>query len=329
MGRKKLDDSANDGKKTILKKPVKKSTIKKVIAEPPKKRGRKPKVLTDIDTSNENEEITTVEKSKSLKNTHEGPAIILKMRGIDVSKLTNKKDKKEISEVETGTNTEETDGMFTDDIPTNHVCHKCDKYEHELTSLRAIVEKYKQQNQDNNNIRIYTNKLNIVSAEDKKKVSLKKTTKKCWWDRNTFDTLPCFLPELYHNDTYHVVGNFCSYNCALAYNISLNDSKIYQRKSLLFKLYKEMYGLEPDYRINITAAGPWQLLEDFGGELFITEFRNKFTNNNKDYIVYTPPIRPINLIIEERNVGADHVVHRTRTKTMDTSPATINMSIKK
>ncbi len=100
-----------------------------------------------------------------------------------------------------------------------------------------------------------------------------------------------------------MTGCFCSVNCALAYNLYyLKDSKIHQRKSLTFQLYREMYGLSADDSIDIKEAPPRELLEDFGGDMTITAFRRTFLSSNKDYIIYMPPIKPITVIIEEKNM---------------------------
>ena len=64
------------------------------------------------------------------------------------------------------------------------------------------------------------------------KIELDKTTK-CWWCRYNFNTERVELPENYFNECFYCTGNFCSYNCAAAYNIELNDENVFKRQSLL------------------------------------------------------------------------------------------------
>ena len=48
----------------------------------------------------------------------------------------------------------------------------------------------------------------------------------CWWCCHKFNNTPVYLPEKKYEDNYHVYGYFCSFNCALAYNLDKNDYKV-------------------------------------------------------------------------------------------------------
>lgn len=63
-----------------------------------------------------------------------------------------------------------------------------------------------------------------------------------------------------------------------------------------------MYSLGYDETVDIKEAPPKELLRAFGGEMTIENYRRRFTMINKEYLVYIPPIKPINIIVEERNV---------------------------
>lgn len=200
-------------------------------------------------------------------------------------------------------NDESSEGMFRNDIPGDNTCHKCAKNEKSLALLKSRLEKYEKKDKLDKSNKIYSNKLNFISLTSGKKIIIKKTNTKCWWDSHNFTNLPCFLPELFHNGTYHVTGCFCSFNCALAYNLYyLKDSKIHHRKSLIYKLYQEMYGLTSDEVVDLKEAPPKEILEDFGGDMTIDVFRRSFITLNKEYIVFIPPIKPISVMIEERNI---------------------------
>jgi hypothetical protein len=118
---------------------------------------------------------------------------------------------------------------------------------------------------------------------------------KCLWCKYGFETPAIELPEDYYNNIFYCIGNFCSWNCAKAYNIDLNDSTTWKRESLLNLLYYKTYG----NFVEMSAAPSWLLLEDYGGIMKIDEFRNLFFVNNKDYLVLHPPLVTRQLQIEE------------------------------
>jgi len=276
----------------------------------PKRRGRRPKkILDSVSTDSEN----LLEES----NPKNDSAVILRIP-FDPSKhklvknLKTKKTeqtKKIITDVNLNDydNDESSEGMFKNDIPGDNTCQKCIKNEKMLNLLKTRLEKYENKEKFDKSNKIYSNNLNFISFTTGKKVIIKKTNIWCWWDGHPFTNLPCVLPELYHNETYHVIGCFCSFNCALAYNLyHIKDSKIYHRKSLVYKLYREMYGLSADYDADIAEAPPRERLLNFGGKMTIDAFRRSLIMINKEYIVYMPPIKPISITIEERNTNTDN-----------------------
>ncbi|BCS83091.1 putative viral transcription factor [Cotonvirus japonicus] len=266
----------------------------------PKKRGRRPKKVLDV---------TDVDIPNANDNSQNDSAVILRLPKIDPSKLENIK-KKQIRRIvsvpeysDDNINDESSEGMFRNDIPKDNICNKCLKNEKELNSLKTELFKYKKKDKMDKSSKIHNNAITFISFDTGKKITIKKTNIKCWWDSNQFDNLPCVLPELYHDGKYYVRGCFCSFNCALAYNLHhIKDSKIGSRKSLVFKLYRELYGYSSDEPIEIKLAQPKETLEDFGGSVSIKEFRSNFTKLNKEFIVYVPPLKPINIIIEEKNI---------------------------
>jgi len=118
---------------------------------------------------------------------------------------------------------------------------------------------------------------------------------KCLWCKHSFDSPAVVLPENYYNNTFYCDGNYCSWNCAKAYNIDLNDTSTWKRNSLLNLMYYKTYGVFKE----INSAPSWLLLEDFGGFLCIIEFRKLFLTNTKDYLVLHPPLITRQLQIEE------------------------------
>lgn len=324
-----MKKKTGNGSKTS-KKDIKSETHKKSL------RGRRPKkIITSDDILPEDivdipEKPETTKKKKSNEKTQ--PAVIARLK-LDPSKLPaemlkKNKSEKKITKFEFKNEEDNDDlptyrkiqkksitsfheGMFDDDIPLDHMCPRCTKNEDTINILKLKLEKYEKKEKILKTKHVFNTDLNLISMDNGKKIKIKRTDIKCWWDSNSFQSLPCFLPELYHNETYYVTGCFCSFNCALAYNLYfLKDSKIYARKALVYKLYREIYGMtsydiEDSKSLEIAIAAPRQTLIDFGGELTIEEYRKKFNNINREYVIYIPPIKPMNIIIEEINNNDD------------------------
>lgn len=285
----KKNSKQNSGSKTIKpNKSTKQITI-------PKRRGRRPKKIIENLGGN------VLEESQDSLNSNNDSAVILRLN-IDPSKIISMSKSENTSDTSTVDDTS-SEGMFNNDIPRDNICHSCVKKEKMLQFYKLKLDKHEKKDKQDNSNKMFFNKINFISIKDGKKISLKKTTTKCWWDRHEFDNLPFFLPELYHSNSYYVLGNFCSFNCALAHNLHyVKDSKMYERKSLIFRIYREMKNLSADDPIDIKEAGPWELLESFGGSMSIIDFRNGFDKINREYIRYMPPIKPITIYIEERNI---------------------------
>lgn len=109
---------------------------------------------------------------------------------------------------------------------------------------------------------------------------------KCWWCRYHFSSPKVELPEKYFNDIFYCYGNFCSYNCAMAYNISLNDENIFKRNSLLHFHYKKTYG---EFKKIIPSAS-WKVLAEAGGCINIKDYRQNFLTNKLEFNYIKPPM---------------------------------------
>lgn len=88
------------------------------------------------------------------------------------------------------------------------------------------------------------------------------------------------LPVEYNH--YYVDGVFCSIECCLAYIEENRTNPLYQ--------YSEYY-LRDIFALNDQKSAPhWRLLEVYGGNMSIEEFRKSFTNTiyTPDGVVYNP-----------------------------------------
>ncbi len=141
---------------------------------------------------------------------------------------------------------------------------------------------------------------------------------KCWWCKNTFNTPAIGLPENYFKEKFICMGHFCSYNCALSYNLDINDEKVWKRNSLLYLLYKKSYNKE----IKITPAPNWRILKEFGGSLSINEFRDSLFINTEEYTFLHPPITSQYCQIEKKY----RVNKKLKTSTVKNIPFFANSS---
>lgn len=122
------------------------------------------------------------------------------------------------------------------------------------------------------------------------------TTVHCYWCCHRFASVPFGLPVKYTADTFHVVGCFCSLECAAAYNFasgkdSMDDT--FNRYSLLNALSARL-GLG-----RVVRLAPDRLaLRIFGGHLGIDEFR-AFTSSGRQILVNWPPMQTITQQLEE------------------------------
>jgi hypothetical protein len=121
----------------------------------------------------------------------------------------------------------------------------------------------------------------------------------CFWCAHHFDWAACVLPLSYdvYNSIYSCEGNFCSPECALAYNYSdnkISDSTKWNRHALLGHLYNDLYTNR-----TLSPAPPRSLLRLFGGPLDIQQYRDYITSDNN---IVLSEIHPIRLLFPSMNV---------------------------
>jgi hypothetical protein len=199
---------------------------------------------------------------------------------------------------------QESDEISDKDIPKSN-----DNY---IKQLILTVKKLKEENDELKKylnditpmyfteVKVYPIDLKLFDVNQNKLIPTK-TNLRCWWCTYPFDNLPTYLPEKYSDSKFHVSGCFCSFNCAGAYNLSLGDDKIWERYSLLKLLYyminKENISSINDIDINISP--PKELLEEYGGNMKIEEYRKNSKILGREYHKLIPPFLPINFGFEE------------------------------
>lgn len=183
--------------------------------------------------------------------------------------------------------------LFYNDIPHDKKCKKCPKKNETIKILKNKLQKYEELEENNKN-KIITGNVNIKGC---KKVK----NKKCLWDCCKFKDSYGALVNYIKDGIYEVNDYFCSFECALAYNLYyLRDNEVSERKTLTIRLFKELYK-NKDIKLLPKEAPPRECLIYFGGTMTIDEFRDNLIHINREYIVYYPPMRPSNIIVEQVN----------------------------
>lgn len=121
----------------------------------------------------------------------------------------------------------------------------------------------------------------------------------CFWCTFSFKSNPIYIPTKYCNNKYHVYGNFCTPQCAVAYlfNEDIDSTVKYNRYSLLNSIYKNIYAYNENI---IPAPKPFYLLNKYFGTLSIDEYR-ELLKKNKDTIKIVD--KPLSNVFPELHTG--------------------------
>jgi hypothetical protein len=179
----------------------------------------------------------------------------------------------------------ENDSLLVEDLKSKikQMEATINQYEKDINEYKAMLN-----NTTNNDRKVTKINMDLIDNATGKPLEIK-TDIVCWWCTHDFDTIPCFLPEKLVNDKYFVFGCFCSCNCAASYNISLGDSCIWNRYSLLKKLYNT----------EISIAPARESFKKFGGPLSFEEYSRNSKKCSKKYRFIMPPMTSIVPLIEE------------------------------
>ena len=177
-----------------------------------------------------------------------------------------------------------------------------DKYvkslEMKIDELKRIIN----ENDIETNTEVFSNDYNIekisglvlLSDNGEFKIT-EKSDICCWWCCHQFNNIPFPLPNKFYKEKFYIFGNFCSPSCAMSYNLDINDYKVWERNSLIIKLFNSISNNQLE---EIYPAPPRQRLKIFGGMLDIKNFRKKsIILNSSRFII--PPMVPIVTLIEE------------------------------
>lgn len=142
---------------------------------------------------------------------------------------------------------------------------------------------------DNYNISSYDKDINTNEKIEKEN----KVSKLCWNCCHSFHNHIHGIPMKYIHGIFYVYGSFCSLECGCRYaHDNLKDHNFYEIYSLI-NLYSNIILNKKE---KIEMAPNRLLLDSFGGDLTIEEYRSK---NVINYEVNIPPILPINHIVNK------------------------------
>tara|TARA_B100000795_G_scaffold219317_1_gene173597 strand:- start:13972 stop:14760 length:789 start_codon:yes stop_codon:yes gene_type:complete len=111
----------------------------------------------------------------------------------------------------------------------------------------------------------------------------------CYWCCHPIENRTYGMPYKYNvkSDSYVLFGNFCSLECANAYNFSSHcgSDKVWEINSYIQMLSKHFGCTKP-----IRPAPSRFLLKIFNGPLSIEEYRKSHITNDKTHIMNLPPM---------------------------------------
>lgn len=127
---------------------------------------------------------------------------------------------------------------------------------------------------------------------------------KCWWCGGCSEK-SIILPDKKINNKFYGNGSYCSFNCALSSNFSINDEKVWERCSLLYQL-KDSMNIETSSD-KIIPAPPKEVLKEFGGEMSRDEYNSMLESVDHSFIKLLPPMISSTILIEQRNKGSNNL----------------------
>lgn len=145
----------------------------------------------------------------------------------------------------------------------------------------------------------------------------KKTNICCWWCCHTFTNPPLGIPKNYEprNNTFRVVGCFCSLSCTFAY-IHSNSEYRKVTKGDLILMYKKLTGGDTDLGFSnsktLQKAPDRCTLAMFGGKLSIEQFR-AVSFQGKTISVLMAPLIPHYMSTDDTNYGNVNLKIRSKT----------------
>ena len=276
-------------KKRGRKKKIKtQEEIEKEKNKPRQRRGRKPKSLFN--------KLTEENTKKILNNDDEEETIILNLKiNKDNNNFNNNKDEESHNKLNlcNFNNLNNNSPLGMEKI--NEYCYLNEKMEN-ISNMDKMYDNILEDFDNdliNSNITFNKNYDRVTNN-----VTNNVTNYNCGWCCHSFTNQPFGIPFKYKNDKFYTNGNFCSLECATAYNFNekKNIQDIWECYNLINFLSNKL-GLS-----NKVKMAPYrECLKCFGGNLTIDEFRNQNKNTDKIFNQLEYPLISVQSHIEEIN----------------------------
>jgi hypothetical protein len=169
---------------------------------------------------------------------------------------------------------------------------------HSFAFVQPEPKKNLSLNAINKNVKIVPLLGHFMESNESKSLPLK-TDICCYWCTEQFENQPIGLPEKKVGDTFFVKHCFCSFNCMTSFNFSINDEKVWERYALINLMYKKIYNLI--HNIKIDLAPPREALLKFGGKYTVEQFRELC--KEKSIKIMSFPVISIQTYLEEMNAS--------------------------
>lgn len=151
----------------------------------------------------------------------------------------------------------------------------------------------KQQSLNNGGKRVFDHLSEFMTRDDWPLT----TSVSCFWCCHAFSNTPFGIPTKFSADKFHVVGCFCSLECATAYNFYSSELKhdMWESYTLINLLSRRI-----QYKDTVRMAPPRHALKMFGGYMDIYEFRGQ-SESSKVISTHTYPMVAVIQQLEEVN----------------------------
>lgn len=139
----------------------------------------------------------------------------------------------------------------------------------------------------------YSEKLMVLFQDSNRYQKLpEKTEIACFWCCHGFSSMPCAIPSHILDEVWHMYGNFCSPECAVAYLFKERIDSVLQweRYALLNSLYARDAEVPHGGARGVRPAPPREVLRMFGGSMDISEYRAAVHEKRLRIDVLTPPM---------------------------------------
>lgn len=130
----------------------------------------------------------------------------------------------------------------------------------------------------------------------------------CFWCTHQFEGRPVFIPYDEKKGTWHVYGNFCSPECALAHCLDEKEdtNMRWEKVALLHRLYASVVGGR------IYPAPSRLLLKTFGGSLSIEDYRSTIRKRSVRVDIHYPPMVSLLATMDTKPIDFyETTIHKT------------------